>query len=107
MNKAWIALYTCASTRALHLDLVPELSSRAFLRSFKRFVARRGIPAEVLSDNGTTFKSVEVDQYIRSVGVKWKFNVEGAPWWGGFFERMVKSMKRCLKKVVGLAKLTD
>ena len=48
MNKAYIALYTCANSRALHLDLVPELSSEAFLRSLKGFVGRRGIPKEVL-----------------------------------------------------------
>ena len=106
MNKAYIALYTCASTRALHLDLVPELSSQAFLRSFRRFVARRGIPARVLSDNAKTFKSMDVDEYIRSIGVVWSYNIEGAPWWGDFFERMVKSVKRCLKKVIGSAKLT-
>ena len=106
MNKAYIALYTCASTRALHLNLVPELSSQAFLRSFRRFVARRGIPARVLSDNAKTFKSMDVDEYIRSIGVVWSYNIEGAPWWGGFFERTVKSVKRCLKKVIGLAKLT-
>ena len=106
MSKAYISLYTCASSRAIHLDLVPELSSKAFLRSFKRFVGRRGILTEVLSDNAKTFKSVEVHDYIRSIRIKWRFNVEGAPWWGGFFERLVKSVKRCLKKVVRNARLT-
>lgn len=51
MNKAYISLNTCASSCAIHLDLEPELSSEAFLQSFKRFVGRRGIPTEVLSDN--------------------------------------------------------
>ena len=97
---------TCASSRAIYLDFVPELSSEAFLQSFKRFVGRRGIPTEVLSDNAKTFKSVEVHDYIRSIRIKWGFNVEGAPWWGGFFERLVKSVKRCLKKVVRNARLT-
>jgi hypothetical protein len=60
MNKAYIALHTCASSR---FD----------------FVGRRGIPKEVLSDNAKTFKSVEVQEYIRSIGLKWNFNVEGAP----------------------------
>ena len=67
MNMACIALYTCASSRAVHLDLVPELSSEAFLRSFKRFVGRRGIPMEVLSDNAKSFKSLVVQEYIRSI----------------------------------------
>ena len=105
--EAYISLYTCASSHAIHLNLVPELSSKVFLRSFKRFVGRRGIPTEVLSDNAKTFKSVEVHDYIRSSRIKWIFNVEGAPWWGGFFKRLVKSVKRCLKEVVRYARLTD
>ena len=43
MNKACIVLYTCASSRAVHLDLVPNMSSQAIVRSFKRFTARRGL----------------------------------------------------------------
>ena len=39
MNKAYIVLYTCASSRAVHLDLVPRLTTEAFVRSFKRFIA--------------------------------------------------------------------
>lgn len=38
--------------------------------------------------------------------MKWKFNLEKAPWWGGVFERLVKSTKRCLRKMVGQAKLS-
>ena len=49
---------------------------------------------------------MEVHDYIRSIRIKWRFNVEGAPWWRGFFERLVKSVKRCLKKVVRNARLT-
>ena len=84
MNKAYISLYTCASSRAIHLDLVPELSSEAFLRSFKRLVGRRGIPTEVLSDNAKTFKSVELHDYNRSIRIKWRYNVEGVPLVGWF-----------------------
>ena len=56
-KKAWIFLYTCCVTRALHLDIVPDLTPEAFLRSFRRFTARRGLPSNIVSDNGTTFKS--------------------------------------------------
>ena len=50
-------------------------------------------------------KQREVQQYLTSNRIKWVFNVERAPWWGGVFERMIKSTKRCLRKVVGRAKL--
>lgn len=116
-TKVWICLYTCCTVRAVHLDLVPDLTSSSFLRSLKRFAARRGLPRRIISDNGKTFKAAaktiqavtnsrEVQEHLAGLGVEWKFNVERAPWWGGIFERMVRSTKRCLKKIIGRAKLT-
>ena len=116
-EKVWICLYTCCVTRAVHLDLVPNLISEAFVRSFRRFSARRGLPSKIVSDNGNTFqgaskkiaevmKNPGVKQYLAEKRVQWIFNLEKAPWWGGLFERMVRSVKRCLKKTIGGAKLT-
>ena len=113
-NKVWICLYTCCVTRAVHLELLP---AQTFLRAFKRFTARRGIPLKMISDNGKTFiaaaqaidsmlTSTDVQQYFAGLKVKWVFTLEKAPWWGGFYERMIQSMKRCLKKTIGKAKLT-
>ena len=48
----------------------------------------------------------EVLHYFARVGVQWSFNLEKAPWWGGVFECMIKSVKRCLGKTIGWAKLT-
>ena len=50
--------------------------------------------------------SSEVQQHLAGLKVKWVFNLEKAPWWGGFYERMIQSMKRCLEKTIGKAKLT-
>lgn len=116
-TKVWICLYTCCTIRAVHLDLVPDLTTSSFLRSLKRFTARRGLPKRFVSDNGKTFKaaakaiqvivkSQEVQEHLTGLGVEWRFNVERAPWWGGIFERMVRSTKRCLKKTIGRARLT-
>ena len=102
-RKVWICLYTCCVVRAVHLDIVPDLSTPAFIRSFRRFVARRGVPRQILSDNGKTFKAA-----ARSLKeVKWKFNIPKAPWWGGVFERMIGCTKRCLRKIVGQAKFSQ
>ena len=117
MLKVYIALFTCGSSRAVHLDVVPDLSAETFIRSFKRFICRRGIPRLVVSDNAKTFKTAarflssifelpEVQSFLLNHKVKWKFNLERAPWWGGFFERMVRCVKRFLKKVLKNAKLT-
>ena len=116
-GKVWICLYTCCTTRAVHLDLVPNMSAQAFIRSLKRFAARRGFPVRIVSDNAKTFKaasetirdaleSPETKQFYNSIQLKWNFNLERAPWWGGLFERMVQSAKRCLRKTIGSAKLT-
>ena len=104
-------------TRAVHLDLVPDLTTEAFLRSFKRFAGRRGVPAKLVSDNGKTFKAAarlirlivghkDVQRYLSGLGVKWIFNLPKAPWWGGLFERLIGSTKRCLRKVIGQSRLT-
>ena len=103
--------------RAVHLHLVPDMSASTFLRSFKRFTARRGLPSRVISDNGKTFKAAsktiqavlshnEVKRYSSGLGVRWVFNIPKAPWWGGIFERLVQSTKRCLRKIIGQAKLS-
>ncbi len=108
-TKAWMILYTCYSTRAVHLDLVQDMTAETFMRSFRRFTARRGTPARMISDNAKTFKTAsvsissicerpEVKKFFSTVQVQWQFNLEKAPWWGGAFERMIKSAKRCLRK---------
>ena len=83
----------------------------------RRFSARRGTPSLIVSDNAKTFKAAHkyVEKYLTDPDVRahlevnrieWRFNLARAPWWGGFFERMVGTVKRCLKKVLGNARLT-
>ena len=116
-TKVWITLIICCVTRAVHLQLIPNMSTQTFLCSFKRFTLRRGVPAQVVSDNAKTFVSAaqtlqdvlrnqEVQQYFSGMNIQWIFNLEKAPWWGGFFERLVQSVKRCLKKSIGKARLS-
>ena len=113
-HKEWICLFTCLVIRAVHLDIVYDLSTTSFIRCLKRFAARRGLPRKFLSDNGKTFKAAArflsvifkdetVREHLVNQGSQWIFNVERAPWWGGVFERMVKSAKRCLRKTLGRA----
>ena len=106
MYKCYIALFTCASTRAIHLELTPDLSANSFIRVLKRFIGRRGFPGLIISDNGTTSKDAKVKKFTLERNIEWKFNVPTASWWGGFFEICVKLVKRCLKKVLGNAKLS-
>ena len=48
----------------------------------------------------------DIHYYLAEYKIQWSFNVERSPWWGGVFERLVRSVKRCLKKNVGRAKLS-
>ena len=113
----WICLFTCCKNRALHLELVPDMSADTFIRCLKRFAARRGVPRKILSDNGKSFKAAAVFiekvfkdktviDHLSNMRTEWVFNVEKAPWWGGVFERLVRSTKHCLRKFIGQAKFS-
>ena len=100
LYKCWIALVTCASTRAIYLDIAVKCSAQECIEVLKRLTARHGAPGTIISDNGKAFVSEEVQDFAASKNIQWKFNLEAAPWQGGFFERMVGSTKRCLKKLL-------
>ena len=59
----------------------------------------------MVSDNGPSFKAEETQSFISNRYIKWKFNVESAPWWGGMWERLVASVKKCIKIVVGIRRI--
>ena len=104
--KVYIALLTCASSRGIHLDIVSDAGAKAFIRCVERFVSRRGIPVLFVSDNAKCFTAKEVQKYISELGCKWNFILEKCPWWGGFWERLVKTVKQTLRKVLGKGTLT-
>ena len=101
-GKAYILLYACSLTRGVFLDLMPNMEMTECLYSLQRFIARRGRPERIYSDNGSTFtakwiKMVRQDEklqdYLSRNGITWQFNLSRAPWWGGQFERLVGSVK--------------
>jgi len=114
-EKCWIVLYTCAVYRVVHLELVLSLSTESFLQSLRRFVARRGRPSTIYSDNGTNFVGAEngfetlnwaiIERNSGTQRIQWKFNPPTATWWGGFWERLIRVMKDLLKRVLGKALL--
>lgn len=112
-EKVWVCLFTCAIYRAVHLELVSSLSTNNFLQCLRRFVSRRGRPSVVYSDNGTNFVGLEnsvknldwtaIAEYSSVHRIKWYFNPPSAPWWGGFWERLVGVLKGLLRKTLGRA----
>ena len=99
-KKIWVCLYTCLVVRAIHLDIVHNLTSDQFLLSFRRLIARRGVPLEVISDNATQFvmSSTIMRDYLVSNDINWKFTTPLAPWQGGVYERLIGITKNCLEK---------
>lgn len=115
-KKAWIAVFVCFSTKAIHLELVDDLSSKSFIATLRCFMSRRGKCAKIYSDNGTNFvgaqkelvsmmKKASVD--LEKEGIEWHFNPPAAPHFGGIWESAVKSMKHHLKRVISDHKLTN
>ena len=105
--KVWICLLTCASTRAIHLEVVTNNTAETFILAFRRFMGRRGVPQKVYSDNAGNFVSADTQDFVKSISqfalnnsIDWTFNPPASPWWGGFYERMVQLVKRCLRKVL-------
>ena len=98
MHKAWVILYTCTASRAICLDFVPNMNSAYFIRSFKRFISRYGCPDNVISDNRSNFVSDDSRNFVANGFIEWHLNLPLASWYGGFFERLIKSVKDLIFK---------
>ncbi|XP_071043834.1 uncharacterized protein [Parasteatoda tepidariorum] len=120
MKKDNISLFTCAVTRAVHLELTEDLTTKTFRLAFRKFVSRRGLCRKLYSDNAKTFKRAkieinlqwkflkdkEIQNYFATKNIEWNFIIKRAAWWGGFWERLIKSTKICLWKILGRIFLT-
>ncbi|XP_055924606.1 uncharacterized protein LOC129956700 [Argiope bruennichi] len=110
--KSYLCLFICTATRAVHLELVSSMSTEAFLSALRRFIARRGHPTDILSDNGSNF--IGSDNYLKQLfklvqdqsvqnfltvrNISWKFIPPYAPNFGGVWESSIKLAKRHLFK---------
>jgi hypothetical protein len=92
-EKTYVAIFTCMVTRAVHLEIVNDLTAAQFLESFQRFIARRGLPKEMWSDNGTNLTCTN--------NFRWMHITPLAPWRGGFYERLIRIIKDSIKRTIG------
>jgi DNA-binding transcriptional MerR regulator len=117
--KAWICVFVCLITKAVHLEYLADLTTDEFLAAFSRMTSRRGMPNRLLSDNGTNFvganrKLQEAWTKISSCAknklafqeVTWEFIPVQSPWFGGIWESAVKSIKFLMKRMANLDRLT-
>ena len=120
-HKRYLCLFTCMSTRALHLEMAYALDTSSFMNAFYRMVSRRGLPKTMTSDNGTNFvgadgelkelvAALDQDRIQNSTvnqGIKWCFNTPAAPHHNGVHEVMVRAAKRAMHHVLHQADLSD
>ena len=119
--KRWRCFFTCLTTRAVNVEVVPSLEAETCLTAITRFIARRGKPATFLSDNGTNFVGAakemrgcinawihsDIEKSLAQKDIKWKFNPPGDPPSGGICERLVRSFKKAMIALLDGRSLTD
>ncbi|XP_065094088.1 uncharacterized protein LOC135714635 [Ochlerotatus camptorhynchus] len=118
--KRWVCLFTCLTVRAIHLEVVASLSTDSCKKVIRRFIARRGSPQEIYSDNGTNFVganrdlvdevkkiNIELSSTFTNTETQWRFNPPSAPHMGGCWERMVRAVKSALGSIPAVRKLDE
>ena len=122
--KAYICIFVCFVTKAVHIELAHDLSTDAFLNCLRRFVSRRGRCQHMYSDNGTNFVGARnhlteltallnnskfqetVHNYLAHEQIQWHMIPPRAPHFGGLWEGAVKSVKKHLSRIMGETRLT-
>ena len=115
--KAYIVIFTCATIRAVHLEVTKSQTAEEFIRKLNAFIARKTRPRVVVSDNGGAFKttaewiktlrrSEALHDYLARQEIKWNFNLSRSPWWGSIYERLIKDIKGTLYKTLGRSHLS-
>ncbi|XP_067017971.1 uncharacterized protein [Acropora muricata] len=109
LGKYSIIIFTCASSRAVHSEVTRTQTADEFQKKLNAFISRRLRPCVIVSDNAGVFKTTA--DWIRAIrkserGNSWQFNLARSPWWGGFYEIMIKEIKKTLHKTLGRSRLS-
>ncbi|XP_018307413.1 uncharacterized protein [Mycetomoellerius zeteki] len=117
--KVYVCIFVCMSVKAVHLEIVSDLTTDGFLAALRRFAARRGLPEHIYSDNGTNFVGASnqlkevyallnsenhkhrINKFASDRRIVWHFIPPAAPHFGGLWESTVKLFKHHFRRVVG------
>ncbi|XP_047032787.1 uncharacterized protein LOC124639459 isoform X2 [Helicoverpa zea] len=115
--KAYLCIFVCLAVKAVHIELVTDLTKEGYMAALSRFVARRGKPKSILSDNGTNFVGTcnELQQFLQQSnisyevaqrGIEFTFAPPYSPHFNGIAEAAVRSTKHHLKRLLQLTHFT-
>ncbi|XP_073230045.1 uncharacterized protein [Porites lutea] len=119
--KRYGVLYTCLATRAIHLEVAQSMDTDSFLNSMRRFIARRGVPEVMRSDNGSNFvggckelreaisgwNKSQIHEFLLQRNVKWLFNPPSGSHFGGVWERCIRTVRKILVALMKEQPLDD
>ena len=119
--KCYGCLFTCLAIRAIHIEIVHSLNTDGFLNALRRFLNLRGNPTTIYSDNGTNFRAGEreireslgqlnqrqIHEFLCRRNIIWKFNPSGASHMGGVWERVIRSIGKILRALLGDLLMSD
>ena len=116
-GKCYLIIFTCASSRAVHLEVTRTQTADEFKQKLNAFISRRTRPRIIISDNAKVFKttadwiktirkSEKLQDYLARENIRWQFNLAKSPWWGGFYERLIKEIKKAMHKTLGRSHLS-
>ena len=111
--KRYGCLFTCLSSRAIHIEVLASLDTSSFINALVRFISRRNKPAVIRSDNGTNYIGADkvlkeelnhwnqnqIDQVLKAQGIQWKFNPPAASHHGGVWERVIRTIRKTLSSI--------
>ena len=112
--KRYGVLFTCLTSRAVHLEVAKSLETDTFINVLRRMVSRRGNIKELWSDNGTNFVGANkelkralaemdhgtIQSRMCHYGIDWKFNPPTASNMGGAWERMIRTVRKVLSSLL-------
>ncbi len=119
-EKRWGIIYKCLTTKAVYIDLLSQADTDSFLMSLRRFIARRGKPHQLLSDQGTNFKGgdrelkeafnnihPQLQTELAKQQINFQYNPPNSPHFGGSWEREIRSVKAALYTAIGAQTVTE
>lgn len=112
--KRYGVIFTCLTIRAIHLELAFSLDTDSCINAIRRFIARRGTPKLIRSDNGTNFiranrelkdeiqrwNSKQIQEFMLQRQIEWVFNPKSASHFGGVWERLIRSVRKVLYSIM-------